>query len=153
MSCIPPPAVKEEVGSFANEPTQKHLARLLLDVGTSDLVLKGVLPGRLTQQEAEGLVKVVNSPLTSEDFDAMDRESSFKARLTKDQVYIVLILLIEAHWDRHDVAALFNVGANYISAVRHMKCWPATFQRYARDRGLDAYELANPQKGYSLPGF
>ncbi len=145
MSHVQPVDEKEELAS--SNLTQRQLARLLLDVGTSPLVVKGTLPGRLTPEQEIGLQKAINSPLTSEDFDAMDKESSVRSKLTKDHVYIILVLLFEGHMAQSEVAALFNVNANCISVVCHAKVWPGTFQRYARDRGLDAYALANPVRG------
>jgi len=110
---------------------------MLLDVGTSYLVVAGKLPGRLTQEEADAMLAYINAPLTNVDFDDMDRWSSTHSTLTKTQVYTILTLLYEAHMSPTTLAQMFNVSTKTISAIKRGESWPGTYQRYRRDQGLD----------------
>ncbi len=120
------------------EPTNKRLTRMLLDVGTSYLVTAGKLPGRLTQAEADAMLAYINAPPTDADFDDMDRVSSSNSCLSKTQVYIILILLFEEYWRPIDIAQAFDVTVKAIYAIKRGLIWPGTYQRYRRDQGLDS---------------
>ncbi len=120
------------------EPTNKRLTRMLLDVGTSYLVVAGKLPGRLTQEEAEAMATYLNAPLTDADFDDMDRWSSTHSTLTKTQVYSILTLLYEAHMSPTNLAQMFDVSTKTITAIKRGETWPGTYQRYRRDQGIDS---------------
>jgi len=105
---------------------------MLLDIGTSDLVLRGKLPGRLTQEEVDGLVQISNAPLTDADFDDMDRVSDQHSSLTKGHAYIVLILLYEAGWSPKEIAEAFNISPVTVTDISRGNTWSGTFQRYCR---------------------
>jgi len=126
--------VTEEMpGNARRTLTERELARMLLDIGTSDLVLKGKLPGRLTQEEVDGLVKISNAPLTDTDFNEMDRSSdTARSSLAKGQVYIILILLHEANWSPKEIAEAFNISPATVTDIGRGNTWSGTFQRYCR---------------------
>jgi len=123
-------------------PTSKHLTRLLLDVGTSDLVIRGVLPGRLTQDEIDGMVAYLNTPLTEAELEEMNRLSSRSSRLSRTQVYIILVLVYEANWNFNQIAKTFGISTKAISAINRGEEWTGVFYRYCRDIGVDPVSLA-----------
>lgn len=138
---------RRQHGSPPRELTSREIARMILNIGTSDDVLKGrISTGRLTQDEVDGLVAYLDAPLTNADFDDMDRLSSPNSRLSRAQVYIILVLLFEAHWPRPVIAQTFNLSPNTITAIKHGHIWPGTYHRYCRDRGLDPFELHTPTR-------
>lgn len=136
---------RRQHGSPPRELTSREIARMILNIGTSEDVLKGrISTGRLTQDEVDGLAAYLDAPLTNADFDDMDRLSSPNSRLSRAQVYIILILLFEAHWRSIDIAQTFSLNPGSITAIKHGHSWPGTYQRYCRDRGLDPSSLTPP---------
>jgi hypothetical protein len=129
-------------GKPPRDISSKELARMILDIGTSDLVLKGKLPGRLTQDEVNGLVNYLNTPLSDAELEEMDRVSSINSRLSPKQVYAILALHYEGHMNFNDLAKMFGISTKYLSSIKRGTAWTGVFYRYCRDRNIDPQELA-----------
>lgn len=146
MSLNQPAIVEKDTrrlhGSPPRELIGKELARMLLDVGTSELVLKGQLPGKLSQDEVDGLVKYLNTPLSDAELEEMDRVSSINSRLSPKQVYAILALHYEGHMNFNDLAKMFGISTKYLSSIKRGTAWTGVFCRYCRDRNIDPQELA-----------
>lgn len=130
-------------GSPPRDLTGKELARMILDIGTSDLVLKGrILTGRITQEEADGLAAYLNTPLSDAELEEMDKAVGDRSHLTPKQVYAILALLYEGKMSFNDLAQMFNVSTKTISAIKRGASWAGTFYRYCRDRNIDPDSLS-----------
>jgi hypothetical protein len=122
--------------SEAEGITRRKQTQMFLDVMLSPLGKSGDCGQPLSPIEVKGLVDFINLPLSDTALDRLDKESERIGTLSKDQVYIILALLYEAHEPREFISEHFSIKPPAISSIKHGHSYRGTWLRYWRSRGL-----------------